>query len=122
MRVRIYTTGDARGYPNGPRRTGLGGVVAAILQQGLAALFAAALIALALTIGVAALLVGLGLRAWTALPDGFRRSLSGQPRRDQARGPRAGAAQREQGPEVIDAEFRIIPPEETPEGRSHRGD
>ncbi len=123
MRVRLYTTDGISSYPNGPHRSGVGGVLTGLLQQGFAVLFVVFILVLALTAGAAALLVGMGLRAWGALPEGVRRALAGRPHRAQPRRPRSGPASSDGGPEVIDAEFRVLRSEsdDASEGRSRAG-
>lgn len=123
MRVRLYTTDGSWSYPNRPRRSGIGGVLTGILQQGFAVLFAMLILALALTAGAAALLVALGLRVWGALPERLRGALTGRPARAQPRRPGSGPASSERRPEVIDAEFRILRSEtdDAPERRSRTG-
>lgn len=123
MRVRLYTTDGSWSYPSRPRRTGVGGVLTGILQQGFAVLFAMLILVLALTAGAAALLIALGLRAWGALPERLRGALTGRPDRAQPRRPGAGSAPSDRRPEVIDAEFRILPSDsdDVSEKRSQTG-
>lgn len=123
MRVRLYTTDGSWSYPNRPRRSGVGGVLTGLLQQGFAVLFAMLILGLALTAGAAALLVALGLRAWGALPERLRGALTGRPHRAQPRRPGSGSAPSDRRPEVIDAEFRVLGSEsdDASEERSRTG-